>query len=73
MRTDVDMSYTFKVGDRVYHRKDPTLTGTVKQVEDNQLSVMVLWDLPEGQYDDNPILHADELDFQWRDHVKPIA
>jgi hypothetical protein len=45
----------FKVGDRVAHIKEQDRPGTVKVVEDNQLSVMVQWDdLPE-----------DELDFQW--------
>jgi hypothetical protein len=45
----------FRVGDRVCHVKDQNRPGTIRIIEDNQLSVMVQWDdLDEG-----------ELDFLW--------
>jgi len=54
-------STTFKVGDRVQHRKDYCLKGRVAVVEDNNLSVMVAWDRdPDWPGEDN-----EELDFQW--------
>jgi len=43
----------WKIGDRVEHYRDVSLTGTVIHVEENRLSVLVLWD------DDN------KPDFQW--------
>lgn len=50
---------TWEVGDRVVHRKDSDLLGTVVSVDDPALSVMVLW---EG---------ADEPDFQWNEKLLP--
>lgn len=46
-----------EVGERVLHVKEPTLRGEVVEVEDNRLSVMVLWDGDE------------EPDFQWANKV----
>jgi hypothetical protein len=43
----------FKVGDRVQHYRDPSYIGTITHIEDNYLSVMVLWDDCDGE------------DFQW--------
>ena len=49
-------SYDFKVGDQVSLRREPDRRGTIKVVEDNQLSVMVQWDYLK----DDPA-----YDFQW--------
>lgn len=45
------------VGDKVSHVKDNSLTGTIIHVEENKLSVMVLWDGDK------------EPDFQWSNKV----
>jgi hypothetical protein len=50
-------------GDRVYHYRDPEMTGTLDSVEENQLSVMVRWD------DYGP---EDKPDFQWSNKVVKI-
>ncbi|HZL96828.1 MAG TPA: hypothetical protein VFB99_24445 [Vicinamibacterales bacterium] len=47
-------------GDRVVHRRDPYMTGTVSIVEKNELSVMVRWD------------GDDEGDFQWSNKLVPL-
>jgi hypothetical protein len=52
-------SNIWEVGDRVAHIREISKTGTIKIVEDNQLSVMVQWD----------DLHEGELDFQWSNKV----
>lgn len=56
-----------EVGDRVVHVKDPSLVGTIKVVEENRLSVMVLWDR-EGVGPDDPYEEGD-LDFHWANKV----
>jgi hypothetical protein len=47
-----------QVNERVRHSRDPDLIGTVTEVEENRLSVMVLWD-----GDDIP-------SFQWSNKVE---
>ena len=52
----------WKVDDRVAHYREPSMTGTIRIVEDNQLSMMVQWDgFPNG-----------ELDFQWSNKLVAI-
>lgn len=46
-----------KVGDRVYYYREPTAVGTIHTVEENGLSVLVVWDT-----------HS-EPDFQWSNKV----
>jgi hypothetical protein len=53
MRTDLE------VKDRVYLVPDPDARGTVVEVEENRLSVMVVWD-------DSP---SGTPDFQWANKV----
>ncbi len=54
--------FDWHVDDRVLHVKDAFREGTIRQVEDNGLSVMVQWDdLPE-----------DELDFQWANKLVSV-
>jgi len=50
----------WKVNDRVAHDKEPFRYGTIKVVEDNGLSVMVLWD---------DMLEDGSLDFQWSNRL----
>lgn len=45
------------INDRIFHYRDSEMKGVIKQIEDNKLSVMVLW---EG---------CTELDFQWANKV----
>lgn len=59
-----------EVGDRVVHVKDPTLVGAIKIVEENRLSVMVLWDRA-GMSPDDPYEEGD-LDFQWANKVVKV-
>jgi hypothetical protein len=47
----------FKVDDRVAHRKEGTLQGTIVSVDDPPLSVQVLWD------------GDDTSDFQWNEKL----
>jgi len=46
-----------QVGDRVVHYREPSARGTIEEVAENKLSVMVRWDDIEG------------LDFQWANKV----
>jgi preprotein translocase subunit YajC len=48
------------VGDRVCHRKDSGLTGTITHVDDPALSVLVQWD------------DGGEPDFQWCEKLQPL-
>lgn len=48
-------------GDRCVHYRDSSLVGTVFSVDENKLSLMVLWD-----GDPDP-------DFQWADKIEKIS
>lgn len=49
------------IGDRVAYYREPDVYGTVSHIEENRLSVLVVWDDGEG-----------EPDFQWSDKVFKI-
>jgi hypothetical protein len=53
-----DNGCQFKVGDRVRLKRDSTYVGSIIQIEDNKLSMMVLWD------------DCDGLDFVWNNKIE---
>ena len=63
MPDNYDIDFSLHVGDRVSHRSDQSLVGTVRKVEDNQLSVMVEWDV-EGE-EGSSLAPEEDWDFQW--------
>ena len=62
-------NYPWKLEDRVRHVKDTFRKGTIKKIEDNRLSVMIVWDDMLDEYNK----YGDEaLDFQWANKIVKI-
>lgn len=63
------MKNQFVVGDKVQHKKDLGRIGTIKIIEDNELSVMILWE----DWENCEGLEENYYDFQWINKIELVT